>query len=63
MASMMVLVPAAQGRVVPLSGYPAEQGNPDVTRPQQGNQNVRRGNALGGVSKQLLQGTFIGGMP
>jgi hypothetical protein len=63
MAGMMVLVPAAQDRVVSLSGYPAEQGNPDVTCPQQGNQNVRRGNALGGVSSNFLQGTFIGGMP
>lgn len=49
MADTLVVVLAAQDRIVSLSGYPVGQGNPDVTCPQQGNQNVHRGNALGGA--------------
>lgn len=54
MADMMVLIPAAQDPVVSLSGYPAEQGNLDVTCPQQGNRNVRLGNALEGFLSNFL---------
>jgi hypothetical protein len=49
MADRLVVVLVARDRIVSLSGYPVEQGNPDVTCPQQGNQNVHRGNALGGA--------------
>jgi hypothetical protein len=51
MADRLVVVLIARDRIVSLSGYPVEQGNPDVTCSQQGNQNVHRGNALGGAFK------------
>jgi hypothetical protein len=61
MADTLVVVLTAQDRIVSLSGYPAEQGNSDVTCPQQGNQNVRREMPWPLVSKQLCTGHFYRG--